>query len=364
VLTHQSTATTVHAGSWPAKLGGRVAWLVDPHVRFDVPGAIFVDPADSGVDAVRAVAASFGDCDTVVGVGGGGLLDLVKLACLVDADPGLADVLTSRGRRAGVIPLPAGPSPVRRRVLVPTTVGTGVEVSAVACLTVDGGKRLVAGSRLRPEVAVLDPARTASLPVRLLREGVLEALLRVLGPVVGSAHVGGLPDAEAAMLARELVAVGDRFAAGDVTAAGRLSAAQLSAATHTGWALVGRQPDAARHWYLANELSTVLSVRKMVATAHVVPAVWERILRGDERFGFADRLDAAWRWISESPPVEGFRELLRRWDLEPDVVPSPEEIAEATANALKAWGGTLPMLAGLGADDIAGIYQGSVVCST
>ncbi|GLY50313.1 daptide-type RiPP biosynthesis dehydogenase [Lentzea sp. NBRC 102530] len=364
MLTRQSTPTTVHAGSWPARLGGRVTWLVDPNVRFDVPGAIFVDPGDSGVDAVRAVAASFGDCDTVVGVGGGSLLDLVKLASLVDVDPGLADVLTSRGRRAGVIPLPAGPSPVRRRVLVPTTIGTGVEVSSVACLTVDGGKRLVAGARLRPEAAVLDPARTASLPARLLREGVLEALLRVLGPVAGGPRVGGLPDAEAAMLARELVAVGDRFAAGDVTADGRLHAAELSAATHTGWALVGRKPYAARHWYLANELSTVLGVRKMVATAHVVPVVWERILSGDERFGVADRLAEAWRWISELPPVEGFRELVRRWDLEPAVAPTRQEIAAATDNALRAWGGTLPMLAGLDADDIAGIYEGSVACST
>lgn len=360
MIARPASPTTVYTGAWPRL--GRALWVVDRNLGLDVPGAVVLDPADGGVEAVRALAGRFGAHDTVVGVGGGSVLDVVKLACLEDADPGLADLLLVRGRRAGVIPLPDGPSSVRRRVLVPTTIGTGVEVSPVACLTVDGSKRLVAGERLRAEVAVLDPDRTATLPARLLREGVLEALLRVIGPVVGSDHVGGLPDAEAAMLVRELVAVGDRFAAGDTSSGLRLHAAMLSAATHTGWALAGRATYAAKHWYLANELSTALGVRKMVATALVVPVVWERIMLGDRRFGDAALLEAAWRWVGSSAPVEGFRSLVRRWDLVADVVPG-DAVAEATERAMRSWGGGLPMLAGISRADVEAVYRGSVSCS-
>lgn len=356
---------TVYAGvrAWRvarSEIGKRALFVVDANIAFDEPAAavVRIDARDTDLRTVRALVARLAahPPDTVVGIGGGSVLDVVKLACLVACDPGLSDVLEVWGRRAGMIPLPDGRIPQLRRILVATTIGTGVEVSPVACVESGGHKRIVVDSRLAPELAVLDPACTATLPPQLLREGVLEALLRIIGPVAGSAPVGGLPDAEAAMLVSQLVAVGNRFAAGDTGGDARLTAAMLSAATHTGWALVGRETFAAKHWYLANELSTVLGLRKMIVTAALLPAVWTRIASGDVRYGDRAQLAMAWRWIDDSDPVTGLRALLRRWDLDHEVEVPAAAIRKAAHRAVLSWGGRLPMLSGLTMAEIEGLY--------
>lgn len=362
-MLRRACPTTVYAGAraWRSVgLGRRPLVVADANLplEFDVP-TVRLDAGETNLGTVRALADRIAGHapDVLVGVGGGSVLDAVKLAAV----PGLADVLEVRGARAGLVRVPDGPPPGFRRVLVPTTVGTGVEVSPAACVQVGAHKRLAIGDRLVPEAAALDPAFTESLPPLLLREGVLEALLRVVGPVAGSPAVGGLPDAEAEMLVRQLVTAGDRLAAGDTGADARLTAATLSAATHTGWALVGRQTYSAKHWYLANELSTVAGVRKMVATAHLLPAVWARIMAGDRRYGDAERLATVWSWIADSAPVTGLRALLHHWDLVSDFGTTAAQRAEAARRAHLSWGGRLPMLAGLTAVDVEEVYAS---CST
>ncbi|WP_394621495.1 daptide-type RiPP biosynthesis dehydogenase [Lentzea sp. JNUCC 0626] len=357
MMLRRACPTTVHMGAraWRSvSLGRRPLVVIDANLTFafDAP-TIRLDAADADLGTVRALTdqITVHAPDVLVGVGGGSVLDVVKLAGV----PALADILEVRGRRAGVVGLP-DTAPAFRRVFVPTTIGTGVEVSAVACVRLGADKRLAIGTGLAPEIAVLDPEFTEGLPPVLLREGVLEALLRVLGPFAGSPPVGGLPDAEAEMLVRRLVAVGDRLAAGDTGSRTRLEAATLSAATHTGWALVGRNTYGAKHWYLANELSTVLGVRKMVATAHLLPAVWSSIMAGDRRFGSAERLAVAWQWIADSAPVIGLQELLHRWDLTYALTTTDAQRAEAAQRARRSWGGRLPMLAGLSAADIEEVY--------
>ncbi|MFI6095673.1 daptide-type RiPP biosynthesis dehydogenase [Lentzea sp. NPDC051213] len=362
MMLRRACPTTVHAGAraWRSvSLGKRPLIITDANLTFDFDApTIRLDAADADLGTVRTLAGQIVEHapDVLVGVGGGSVLDVVKLA----GAPLLADVVQARGERAGVVGLP-DTAPGFRRVFVPTTVGTGVEVSPVACVRVGAHRRLAIGNGLAPEVAVLDPEFTRGLPPLLLREGVLEALLRIIGPFAGSPPVGGLPDAEAEMLVRRLVAVGDRLARGDTGSETRLAAATLSAATHTGWALVGRSTYGAKHWYLANELSTVAGVRKMVATAHVLPAVWTRIMAGDHRFGSRERLAVAWSWIADSAPVSGLHALLRRWDLEHELLTTSGQRAEAAQRAERSWGGRLPMLAGLSADDVEEVYAS---CST
>ncbi|GAB3399178.1 daptide-type RiPP biosynthesis dehydogenase [Amycolatopsis echigonensis] len=366
MLTRSGVATTVRAGSgvFPRvrrSLGKRTLVVADANVPVEGP-AIRLDAADADIAAVRSLAARLAERspDTVLGIGGGSVLDLVKLACAVQKHPEFADVLEIRGRRAGAISLPAFRNPLVRRVFVPTTVGTGVEVSAVACVRIDGRKRIVAGPALRPDIAVLDPELTATLPGELLREGALEALLRIIGPVAGSGRVGGLPDAEAASLVRELVAVGHRIAAGGTGPQTRLDAAMLSSATHTGWALAGRGMYSAKHWYLANELSTGLGLRKMVATAWLVPAVWSRIAAGDTRYGNPDMLRQAWSWLGEADPVAGLRSLLRDWGLDYEIAAPEPVLAEIAQHTVRSWGGRLPMLAGLAVADVRELYLDAV----
>lgn len=82
--------------------------------------------------------------------------------------------------RCGLVNLPPA---VKRNVsvaCVPTTIGTGAEQSARAVLTEQVGRRLVIGEPIYPDLAVIDPRFTATLPKHLRTEGAFEALFRVV----------------------------------------------------------------------------------------------------------------------------------------------------------------------------------------
>jgi len=372
----------------PAVRWLREQWAGWPLLALEPVG---VSVADVGALAgwLREQAAATG-LDTVVAVGGGSLLDLVKLATAAVGDASLPARLSAG--RCGVVGLPPsiarrpGSTTGPRRILVPTTVGTGSEVSAVACTRVRGANRLVTGEALRPEIAVLDPAATGGLPAAMIAEGVLEALLRVLGPMIGSAEARPVPDAAALALAGELVRLGDRLAErrGDLTgeaaaaaeavaaaeaAAGddRLRASELSAYTHTSWALAGRDPFGGRAWYIANEVATVLGVRKMPATMPVVAAVWARAAAGDRRFGHPERLAPAWDAVRRAArpglggdPAAGIRRLATRWAVADCPPATPAQLTAIAGRTVRAFGGGLPPLASITHADVVALLRESL----
>lgn len=117
----------------------------------------------AGVDRLRALRV-----DAVVGIGGGSALDYAKaLAALSTQDGTVAEcVATGRLDRP------------RRHllVLVPTTAGTGSEVTSIAVMTVAGRKRSLHDPRLRADVAVVDPDLTRSLPAAVAASTGADAL--------------------------------------------------------------------------------------------------------------------------------------------------------------------------------------------
>ncbi|WP_195905813.1 daptide-type RiPP biosynthesis dehydogenase [Parafrankia discariae] len=348
-----------------------VAWLRDH--RADSP-MITVDPVGSGVAGVGDLAGWLrgqpaDGLDTVVAVGGGSLLDLVKLGCLAMADPDLPARLGAG--RSGVVALPAPPAgTVPHRVLVPTTVGTGSEISPVACVGVRGRHRLALCEGMRAEVAVLDPAATHGLPRPMVVEGVLEALMRLLGPFVGSPEPRPVADAAALSLVTELVRLGDRLAAGrpgQPTGEQRLLAAELSAYTHAGWSLIGRDPFGGKAWYLANEVASVLAVSKMVATVPMTAGVWSRVAAGDTRFGGAGRLAVAWdatrRASGHRLPADaarGIRRLADGWGVPRCPVPAAAQLADIARRVTHAFGGGLPALARISHADVTSLLRESL----
>lgn len=128
------------------------------------------NPTAAGVDAAFAVYRE-ADCDGVVALGGGSVIDTAKLLVAVAANPQYT-ALEMNGRPdlivGGVVPL----------VAIPTTVGTGSDSSPVAGVH-STPTEMAVGTRhlaLVPKLALCDPDLTRTLPPRLIAATGVDAL--------------------------------------------------------------------------------------------------------------------------------------------------------------------------------------------
>jgi alcohol dehydrogenase class IV len=115
-------------------------------------------PSESVVDCVSK-AASFAP-RVIIGIGGGSCMDMAKAVALL---------LTHGGELSSYYGEYKVPGPVIPLIAVPTTSGTGSEVTPVAVVadSARGTKIGIATPHLIPQVAVCDPELTLSCPPRL-----------------------------------------------------------------------------------------------------------------------------------------------------------------------------------------------------
>ncbi|MFI7638094.1 daptide-type RiPP biosynthesis dehydogenase [Nonomuraea sp. NPDC049400] len=318
-------------------------------------------PGDA--DSVRELAARLTGTGLVLAVGGGSLLDQAKLASLLCGDQDAQRRLMVR-QRSGLLLLP----PLTKRAVplfaVPTTLGTGAEVSTVACLAYPEGKRLITGACLRPDLAVLDPVATATLPAELVSEGVLETLFRLTSGYLGDhedrATEDALVETLAARVAQEGYAVARAHAAGGrVDDALLLEIAKLSGLAHNEFMHFGRPSFVNKGWLIANELSTGLGARKMAAVALVMPELWRRVAKGDGRLGSARRLGRLWTRIRAAAPAglpadpgQGIAALIDAWGVDRSLRADRAALDVIAGRIVRSWGTGLPMLGALTRDDI------------
>ncbi|MCG7335260.1 iron-containing alcohol dehydrogenase [Sporosarcina sp. ACRSM] len=108
--------------------------------------------------------------DMVIGVGGGSALDLSKLAGVLASHEGLvADYLNLTGTKQ--ITEKGLPT-----ILIPTTSGTGSEVTNISVLSLETTKDVVTHDYLLADVAIVDPALTISLPPKVTAATGIDAL--------------------------------------------------------------------------------------------------------------------------------------------------------------------------------------------
>lgn len=114
-----------------------------------IPGEPRLDQVASVADTVRSNA------DAVVGIGGGSSLDTAKIAAAAaTSDRPLSDHLLAAAPFSQPKPLLA----------IPTTAGSGAEVTKMAVVSDGERKSWVWGNEVRPAAALLDPALTITLP--------------------------------------------------------------------------------------------------------------------------------------------------------------------------------------------------------
>lgn len=145
----------------------------------------FVVTAEPSLDTVRAGVAHFhaGQCDSVVAIGGGSVLDAGKAIAALAANSGEPlDYLeiVGQGRRFERDAYPV--------LAVPTTAGTGSEVTRNAVLGCPehGVKASLRSASMIPKIAVIDAELTLSLPPELTASTGMDALTQLIEPFVSA----------------------------------------------------------------------------------------------------------------------------------------------------------------------------------
>ena len=138
------------------------------------PGEPTVATVDQAADTVREASP-----DLIVALGGGSVIDTAKAArlCLQLERP-FAEAAAVRERPEPTVPL----------IAIPTTAGTGSEVSGGAVVTnpVSGRKAGIAHPNLRAQYALVDPVLTASMTPRMTANTGIDALAQAIAGVIAS----------------------------------------------------------------------------------------------------------------------------------------------------------------------------------
>jgi alcohol dehydrogenase class IV len=130
------------------------------------------EPSTRAADAAIALGREFRP-DAVLGLGGGSNMDLAKISAVVLAHGGKPLDYTGDDKI---------PGPVLPLICLPTTAGTGSEVSAAAVLT-DTAQKIKVGvlsNYLRPRVAMIDPMLTVTCPPKVTADSGIDALTHAI----------------------------------------------------------------------------------------------------------------------------------------------------------------------------------------
>ncbi|HTG39182.1 iron-containing alcohol dehydrogenase [Sphingomonas sp.] len=163
-------------------------------VETQVFDRVIPDLPVSAIDACVAPARAFGP-DVVIAIGGGSAMDHAKVAAVL---------LTHGGEVSDYYGEFAVPGPVLPLIAVPTTAGTGSEVTPVAVVS-DEARRTkigIASPYLIPQVAICDPELTATCPPGLTAVSGADALTHAIESFTTAPRAGD------AMLTEEHVFVG------------------------------------------------------------------------------------------------------------------------------------------------------------
>jgi alcohol dehydrogenase class IV len=163
----------------------RAAWAVTLIEAAGVGVRTFSVPGEPEIALVRrgAELARVERCELVVGLGGGSVIDAAKaVAALATNTRDALDYLEVIGRAQ---PLDHAPLPV---VAVPTTAGTGAEVTRNAVLASPGHRVKVSlrSPQMLPRVALVDPELTHSLPPSVTAATGMDALTQLVEPFLSS----------------------------------------------------------------------------------------------------------------------------------------------------------------------------------
>ncbi|MCZ0962829.1 iron-containing alcohol dehydrogenase [Paracoccus benzoatiresistens] len=159
----------------------RAAWLADGLAGQGCAVAGFAVPREPDIALIEDGIAAAGGAEVIVAIGGGAVIDAGKaIAALVPATRPMLDHLEVVGQG---LALDHPPLPF---VAIPTTAGTGAEVTRNAVIGVPEHRRKVSlrDARMLPRLAIVDPALTQGCPRAVTLASGLDAITQVIEPYV------------------------------------------------------------------------------------------------------------------------------------------------------------------------------------
>lgn len=258
-------------------VGNALAQLSENGHNCELFGEVESNPRTTTAEHLGKLAR---EGDVIVGFGGGSVIDAAKAAAMLATNGGSTrDWLGTRVFERDPLAF----------VAVPTTCGTGSEVTWVAVLTdrERGVKISVKGTQMFPDVALVDPDLIAGLPPDLIATTGLDALTHALEATTGSAR-NPVSDA----MAEKSIALTLRYlarAVRDGSADGEARAGVMRAATLAGLAF-GNSDVAGVHC-LSETLGGLYDVAHGLANGLLlVPVMRSHGHHVEERLGELDAL--------------------------------------------------------------------------
>lgn len=232
-------------------------------------------PPDSSLKVVMDIYRLFvaAGCDGVVALGGGSVIDTAK---------GLVLVVSAEGKDISDL---QGVDVIRKRsvpfVVIPTTCGTGSEVSRVAVIEDrERNKKLAfASDALFPDATFLDRDAIETLPGNLVAATSMDALTHAIEAYV-SVQKNPVSDAFALTAAKEIFLNAVDGAKGDVNAKCKLLVASTCAGMAFSNSMVGMVHS------VSHAVGGVAGVPHGVANAILLPHVMRFNMGRDERTAF------------------------------------------------------------------------------
>jgi alcohol dehydrogenase class IV len=140
-------------------------------VNYEVFDDVMADPPESNILAAVKLAKQM-DATGVLGIGGGSPMDVAKVTALLVGNNGaIADAYGVKVATGPRLPL----------ALIPTTAGTGSEVTPIAIVTTgESEKKGIVSPLLLPDIALLDGSLTLGLPAHVTAATGIDAIVHAV----------------------------------------------------------------------------------------------------------------------------------------------------------------------------------------
>ncbi len=136
------------------------------------PPIVPVPAHEPDTDSIAKAAAALADAkpDMIVAIGGGSAMDTAKVARMLLSNPGTVEAISGFGKKLN--------PHASLFVCVPTTAGTGSEVSESAIASKSGSdvKLIFRSQEMTPQIALLDASLTVSCPAKVTAQSGYDAL--------------------------------------------------------------------------------------------------------------------------------------------------------------------------------------------